>query len=370
MSTRAVVFVALLVALSAFTPAAAAGPATAQEEPTCEYPLELEDGTGETVTIDDEPDSVVALQPSDAQSLFEIGAEEKIVGMPVGQYTDYLGADADLDITEDDDVTPVAETVIDRDPDVVLAANALETDPVIEQLREAGLTVYVFPTEESLDGVEENVRLTGEIVGECEGAADSIAWMNERLDAVEANVTDDDRPLTYYAMGGGVTAGEGTFQDELLRVAGVENLGSEAGIEGWQEISEEVVVEEDPEWIIYDDTFDEPPVGEAVMGTTAYENDQIIEVNSNYLNQPGPLVVLAIEEIVDTVHATDDADEGATDDADEGATDDEPAEADDEVDDDATAEASDDSIPGFGVPAVIAALFAYVIASRRAGGSF
>jgi iron complex transport system substrate-binding protein len=372
------VFVAVLTVFAAFTPAAVAGGETAsvaQEEIDCEYPFEGEDATGETVTVDEEPDSVVALQPSDAQVMFEIGAEEKVTGMPVGQYTDYLDADEELDISEEDGVTPVTETVIDRDPDVVLAANALAGDDIVDQLRDAGMTVYVFPTEESLDGVAENVRLTGEIVGECEGAEDSIAEMDERLDVVETAVADEDNPLAYYAMGDGFTAGEGTFQDEILTTAGVENLAAETGIEGWAEISEEVVVEEDPEWIVYGESWGEPPVSEAAMGTTAYEEEQFVAVNDQFMSQPGPLVVEAIEEITEAVHpdayaeATadlegDDADDA---DADDAAADDDTG-ADDATADDAADTADDgdeDSVPGFGVPVAIAALLAALVGLAR-----
>ena len=391
--TVAVLFAAVAPAtVAGATPAAAAQ--TQTEEPTCEYPLEVEDATGETITIEEEPDAVVALQPSDAQTLFEIGAEDTVVGMPVGPYTDYLEADEELDISEDDGVTPVAEEVIDREPDVVLAANALENDDVIEQLRDAGLTVYVYPTGESLDGVAENVRLTGEIVGECEGAQDTLDWMDERLEIVNETLDGEDRPLAYYAMGGGYTAGNGTFQHEILTTAGVDNLGAEADIEGWGEISEEEVVAEDPEWIVYGDSFDEPPVGDAVTETTAYENEQFVAVDDNYMSQPGPLVVLAIEEIAQEVHpdayaeAESELEENATDDesADDGAdADDETAtesngsddgdDGDDEAaDDEAASEADGDdsggeteeSIPGFGVPAAVAAaLVAAAFLTRR-----
>ncbi|AEH37958.1 PGF-CTERM-anchored ABC transporter substrate-binding protein [Halopiger xanaduensis] len=380
------------------SPSATAGESTAetaqaaqlaqtQADPTCEYPLTLEDATGEEITIEEEPESVVALQPSDAQTLYEIGAEDKVVGMPVSPYTDYLNASADLDITEDDGVTPVAEEVIDREPDVVLAANALEGDDVIDTLREAGLTVYVFPTSESLDGVAENVRLTGELVGECEGAADTLEWMDERLSVVDEAVPDEDRPLAYYAMGDGYTAGNGTFQDEILTTAGVDNLGADAGIEGWATISEEVVVEEDPEWIVYGDSAEEPPVREAATSTTAYENEQFVAVNDNYMSQPGPRVVLAIEEIASEVHpdayeeaesdleidtdvSTDDnetADNGSNDGSADESDDASNEESGDGSADDAEDEGSSgDSIPGFGAPvAIVGALAVAVLLARR-----
>ncbi len=171
---------------------------SAQDSLTCEYPLELEDGTGETVTLEEEPESVVALQPSDAQVLFEIGAEDTVTGMPVGQYTDYLDADEDLDITDDSDVEPITEEVIDREPDIVLAADAVSGADAVDQLRDADVPVYVFQTEDSLEGVAENIRLTGQIVGECEGAEDRIDEMNDRLEIIEEALDGEDRPLAFY----------------------------------------------------------------------------------------------------------------------------------------------------------------------------
>lgn len=348
-----VLCIAVLLAVATFSPVVAAGgsAAVSEESPTCEFPLELEDGTGETVTLEEEPESVVALQPSDAQTVFEIGAEDRLVGMPVGEFTAYLDADEELDISEDDGVTPVTEQVIDRDPDVVLAANALEGDDIVDQLRDAGLEVYVYPTEESLDGVAENVRLTGEILGECEGAEDSLEWMDDRLSEIDAAVPEDDRPLAYYEMGDGFTAGQGTFQDEILTTAGVDNLGAEAGLEGWETVSEEVVVEADPEWIVYGDNFDEPPVAESVMGTTAYQNEQFVAVDSQHMSQPGPLVVEAIDEIAREVHGDEFDDDAAAADGDGGESDTDGA-------DDVDADDADDaeSIPGFGIAAAVLAL--------------
>lgn len=399
MQQKLIALVAAVVLVAAVAPASVAGatsaPASAQfadQQPshssallqeqdslTCEFPLELEDGTGETVTLEEEPDSVVALQPSDAQILFEIGAEEKVDGMPVGQYTEYLDADDELDITDDSGVQPITEEVIDREPDIVLAADAIAGEDIVEQLRDAGVTVYVFQTEDSLDGVAENIRLTGQLVGECEGAQASIDWMNERLEIIQSAVEDGDHPLAYYPMGGGFTPGSGTFQDEILTTAGVENLGAEAGLEGWAEISEETVIEEDPEWIVYGDSWEEPPVGDAVMGTTAYENDQFVTVDDNFMSQPGPLVVYAIEDIAQEVHpdayeeAAADLEDEANDDAETESGGNESDAADGEETDDSTDgdetdgedDESDESIPGFGAPvAVIAGLLAVFLLRR------
>lgn len=373
MRTSAIALLTVLVVVSGFAPAAGAFDANAtQDAVECEYPLTLTDATGEEVTVDEEPESVVALQPSDAQTTFEIGAEDKVVGMPVSQYTDYLDAGDRTDITEDDGTTVVAERVIDLEPDVVIAANtATFQDGLIEQLRDAGLTVYVYDSASSIDEIQEQTQVAGQLTGECEGAQETVDWMNERIDAYESAVGEEDRPLGYFAMGDGYTPGNNTFQHEMLTVAGLENVALRADIDGWGTISDEVVVEEDPEWIVHPDWAEEPPVAESVQGTTAYENENFVAVNDNYVNQPAPRIVLAIEEIIEAVHPETyeevQAELEESEDTETEATETDGSDGETETETETETDADEgDSIPGFGVPAAVAAVLAAVgLLSRR-----
>lgn len=328
-----IALVAALVVASLIAPAAVAQTA---EDTDCEYPLTVTDATGEEVTIGEEPDDVVALYPSDAQTAFDIGAADRIVGMPIGPYTDSLEAGDRTDISEDDGLTPVTEDIVALEPDVVLAANvATFEDGLIDQLRgEAGLEVYVFDTADSLETVKENARLAGQLTGECESAEGTIDDMEERLEAVSEGV-DDDRPLVYYAMGGETTPGADTFHDDVIVAAGGENLGTHVGLDGWAEINPETVVDEDPDVIVYPDGFDEPPIAGSVEATTAYQNGNVIAVDDNAINQPSPRVVTTVETL-----ATDLEDVG------------------DGSEDEAGGEDDADSVPGFAAPAALAAVIA------------
>lgn len=327
----------------------AADASAAQAEATCEYPVELTDATGEEITLDEAPERVVALQASDAQTVFEIGAEESLVGMPINDFTAHHDAGDRTNVAVEGEQSVDVETVVDLEPDVVLAANVtVEGD--IEQLREAGITVYQFDEAQTLEDVRENVRLTGELTGACEGADERIDWMDERLGALEEALEGVERPLAYWSMGDGFTAGEGTFQNEILTAAGVDNLAAGAGIAGWQEISDEVVIEEDPEWIVYSaaDPEMEPMLSEGAMETTAYEEGNLVAVDPNAVSQPAPHVVHAIETIVEAVHpdayeeaqATleSEADENATD---ENATDDVADEANETEETNATSDSNE-----------------------------
>ncbi|MFC4986551.1 PGF-CTERM-anchored ABC transporter substrate-binding protein [Saliphagus infecundisoli] len=291
------------VAAGAAGASGATGASAAQAEATCEYPVELTDATGEDVTLDEPPERVVALQASDAQTVFEIGAEESLVGMPINDFTSHHDAGNRTNVAVEGQQNVDVETVVDLEPDVVLAANVTAPEDV-EQLREAGVTVYHFETAEDLTDVRENVQRTGELTGACEGAQERIDWMDERLGALETALEGVERPLAYWSMGGGYTAGNGTFQNAILETAGVENLAAEAGIAGWQEISNEVVIEENPEWIVYGsaDPEMEPALSEGAMETTAYEEGNLVAVDSNAVSQPAPHVVTAIETIVEAVH--------------------------------------------------------------------
>lgn len=378
-------------------PAASSGvQAPAQADSTCEYPIELEDATGEQLTLEEPPESIVALYPSDAQLVYSVGAEGRLEGMPIGPYTEELDTEGKTDITADDGVTPVVEEIIALEPDVVLAANVVTfEEDKLNQLRDAGIDVYVFESSSSLEDVRAAVETTGQLTGACDGSDVTLEWMDERLLIIEDALADETPPSALYAMDGEVyTAGTGTFQHEILTTAGVENVAANAGIEGWGIISDETIVDEDPEWILYgDDAYDEPPVSDAVGETTAMQEDQHFGVDANAMSQPAPNVVFAIEDIFATVHADahaeveadleaadesyeesladlqttgsdeEDADSGNESEANESEANDNESETEDE-DEDANESNDEDSIPGFGVPVALAAI-AGLLALRR-----
>ncbi|WP_049924053.1 PGF-CTERM-anchored ABC transporter substrate-binding protein [Halopiger djelfimassiliensis] len=346
------VLLAALLVVSSFAPVATA---QSDDEPgstvECAFPLEVTDATGETITLEEAPESVVALQPSDAQTMFEIGAEDRLVGMPDNPATSGLESGDRTAVTDGYEV--LSERVVDLDPDLVLAANVTR-DGTIDQLRSAGLTVYHFADAESLADVRENVATTGRLTDECDGAAETIDWMDEQLGIVERALEGEDRPLAYYAMGDdGQTAGTETFIHEVLTTAGVENVAERAGISSWEQLNPETVVDENPDWIIYPDHRDEPPIPASVEATTAYRDDNVLAVDANRISQPAPQVVSAVVEIVETIHP--DAYEQASADL-------ETTDAGDERGD---AEGGENAIPGFGVPAAVVALLAVGFVARR-----
>ncbi|MFP4627436.1 MAG: PGF-CTERM-anchored ABC transporter substrate-binding protein [Halobacteriales archaeon] len=294
----------LVVVAVVLVAAIAVGPAptmvVAQDQPTCEYPLTVTDATGTDVTITEAPDDIVTLAPSAAQTVWAIGARERVVGLSM--HSGFLdGADERTNVSADP-LSIDLETVVDLDPDLVLAPNVTPGSEV-EDLREIGLTVYHFDTATSVEDILDKTALTGELVGACEGATETVASARTDLDRIKAALPPrDERPEAYFTLGDGYTPGSGTFQHDAIERAGLRNLAAEAGIDGWESINEEVVVDRDPEWILHTDAFPEPPVGSVVEETTAMQADQVVSLDANRISQPAPQLVDAIATIHEAVY--------------------------------------------------------------------
>ncbi len=248
----------------------------------------------------EEPERVVALAPNTAQTLWEIGAKEKVVGRPI-IYTQYLNDSGNATgVFRADGFTVATERVIGLEPDLVLAADIIPNETV-ETLRRAGLTVYKFDSADSFADIYAKTNRTGRLVGACEGANRIVAAMQTRVETIRQAVENESEPRVLYLLSGGFVAGNGTFISDIIETAGAENLAANAGIEGYGKISAEVVAQRNPQWIIVSNRSVIPD-GEPWASTTALQQNQVIVVNGSYISQPAPRVVVPLTKIARTLH--------------------------------------------------------------------
>lgn len=265
---------------------------------TCEFPVEVTDATGEEVTVDEEPDDVVVLGANLAQQLWAMDAQQRVSGMPIFPGSAYLEDREDYAADVSDEFGTIQnEEVVDLDPDLVLAPSIILADQV-STLRESGLTVFLSSDEQSLDDVYEDIHTTGQLVGECEAANTVVSEMQQTVDDIETATADEDPESVLYWMGGGWSAGANTVENHMISLAGGENTASEE-LEGYGELSEEVIVAEDPEWLLIGDTQEIP---DELEPTTAIQDDQIIEVNTDFISQVGPRMVEPLTTIAESIH--------------------------------------------------------------------
>lgn len=264
----------------------------------CSFPVTKTDATGTDVTLQKEPARVVTLSPSAAQTMWEIGAREKVVG--VTTHASYLeGADSRTQVSGEEQLVSV-ETVVNMTPDLVLAPNVVSNETVAK-LRDSGVTVYHFPPALTIDDVYDKTDRIGRLTGACQGADETISSMKARIGVVHEAVEGQDRPDALYLFFG-FTAGDGTFIHEIIETAGGNNVAADANVSGYRQLNSEVIIRENPDWIIRNS---ENPLGvdsEVLNQTTAVRQNQTVTVQIEHINQPAPRVVNAITTLAKRFH--------------------------------------------------------------------
>jgi iron complex transport system substrate-binding protein len=333
------------------SPATAVTPQTGSEDETCSFPLSMTDATGQTVTLESPPERIVTTNPSAAQTLWELGARDRVVG--VTQYASYLEGTARRTNVSAAGLGVSVERVVGADPDLVMAPNASAEQ--VESLREAGLTVYHFPAATSIADIAAKTTTTGRLIGACAAAADTNAKMRAAVDATRNRTAGIDRPAALYPLGGGFVAGGDTFVTAVMEIGGLNNVAAERA--GYPQLSDEVVLQADPEVLVVTDPDAPILETEPYASTTAGQTERVVVVEVQWMNQPAPRsVVESTETIADAVTEPEEA--ASTDDRASSETIDGGA--------DSTASETGAAAPGFGVPvAILAVLFGLLGATRR-----
>ncbi|RDZ55064.1 cobalamin ABC transporter substrate-binding protein [Haloferax sp. Atlit-4N] len=371
--------VALLALATVFAgvpaPAAAAVDQTAQQQPAqCTFPMTVTDATGTEVTITDDPERVVTTNPSAAQTMWELGARDEVVG--VSQYAMYLdGASEKGNVSGSGGLN--VEAVIGLEPDLVLVPNSsynAEPDRV-GQLRSADISVVVFESGKSLDAVANKTERVGRMTGNCEAGVERAGEMRESMEHMRQALDGAERPVGLNSFFG-YTSGSETFISDIMTTAGLRNGAAEANLTGFAQINEELVVDMNPEYIVVPDHAPVPS-SPAYNSTTAIQEGNVIVIEAHKLQQPAPRAIEASEEILEAVHpdayeryqqleteSATDATENATE-----TTADADATETDATESPATTESSESTTesdaPGFGVVVGLAAIGAVVLLARR-----
>ncbi len=141
-----------------------------------------------------------------------------------------------------------AEQIIGLEPDLVFVASFSRPE-YLALLSEANIRVMTLENFNSFDDIRENIRAIGATIGEEEKANALIQEMNRRIEDVRATVADTPKPRVL-KIGYDWVAGGGTTIHDIIEAAGGRNLAAANGIEGHRNISEEQILDWDPEVIL------------------------------------------------------------------------------------------------------------------------
>jgi iron complex transport system substrate-binding protein len=156
-----------------------------------------------------------------------------------------------------------AEQILAAAPDLVVASPFAD-QTLIQQLRDAGITVVVADLVSSIDGQADNVRFLAYVYGEeprGEALASDIQSRIARLQSVTAKHPRDQWPRAVVLNSGHplTAAGSGTTEDGVLSLAGLRNAAAEAGVVGNRDISLEALPEMQPDLVIVTEANPDQP---------------------------------------------------------------------------------------------------------------
>lgn len=263
------------------------------------------DDAGREVRVAAPPARIISLIPAVTEVVVALGEADRLVARTAYDTDPAL---AHLPSTEQA-LIPSVEWLVRHRPELVVAWASGQTRPAVARLGELGVPVYGAAIE-TLDDVDATIRRVARLLG-VEARGDSLAArVRGELDEVRRAVGGRERPGVFYVVGRDppMTAGPGTFVDELIAIAGGRNVFGDAP-GGWPQVGLEEVVRRQPDVLIV-------PLGDwhgaealerlrAAPGwreLRAVRDGRVYAVAAEAFNRPGPRVGEAARRLARLLH--------------------------------------------------------------------
>lgn len=272
------------------------------------FPVTVVDGSGDEVTIDSEPETIVSFIPSNTEITFALGQGEKLVG--VDDFSNYPAEVEAIEKVGGQEIN--VEKVLALQPDLILVTNFHHENnqDILTQFKEAGSDVLVVGDAASLDDVYETITLVGEVVGATGEAEKMIADMKSRLSEISEKakeVTEKKRVWVEVSPAPDIfTTGQNTFMHEMLETINAINTAGEQT--GWVKMTEEEIVTLNPDVIIttygyYVENPSEQVLNRAGWGEVpAIKNEQVFDVENDMVTRPGPRLIDGVETLAKLIY--------------------------------------------------------------------
>tara|TARA_Y100000588_G_scaffold348966_1_gene398992 strand:- start:652 stop:1431 length:780 start_codon:yes stop_codon:yes gene_type:complete len=255
------------------------------------------------------------LVPAVTEILVSIGAGSELVG--IGSFDQIpIGPNQDSSVTRVGGLLdPNVERIFTLRPDLVILYDT-QTD-LRSQLEKASIPILTY-THEGLAEISDMIRLLGIRTGHSTEAETIATELEASLVAIQRRVAGRPKPRTLLVFGREpltlrnvyASGGIGFLQD-MLEVAGGNNVFSEIDSENVSQVSSESILSAAPEIIIeirYGENLprniveDERAVWTQLSTLPAVRNNRIYFVTGNRFVVPGPRVAQATEELARMIH--------------------------------------------------------------------
>ena len=261
------------------------------------FPLELKDDRGVTVRLAAPPRRVVSLAPSLTEIVFLIGRGRSLVGV-----TRYCNVPSEASgLPKIGGVSdPDVERIVALSPDLVLCTTDGNPRDKVRALEEMGIPCFAVAPQD-LEAVFAAVERLGILLGAADrGRAEAGALRRRaRLAGPPSGTAEKPAVLFVVSTAPIIAAGEGTFMDELVRLAGGRNAA--ARFSGrYPRLSVEGVVAARPDVIFVAGMSGVERFPSEVTRwkeVPAFRDGAVITLDGDLVTRPGPRLVTALEQV-------------------------------------------------------------------------
>jgi iron complex transport system substrate-binding protein len=271
------------------------------------FPVTIKDALDNDVTIEEKPEKIVSLIPSNTEVAFALGLGENVVG--VSDFDNYPEEATTKEKIGGMEIN--IEKIISLQPNLVLAhASAMNGTEGLQQLRDAGLTVLVINDAQNFEQVYDSIAMIGKATGENKKADELIEGMQDHLAEIKAKAGEiKEKKKVFVEVSPApevFTTGKNTFMDEMISLINAENIANDQ--EGWIKMDQEVLIDRNPDVIITTYGFYTENAVEQVLSRQGWENvnaiksKQVIDVDSDRVTRSGPRIVEGVEDLAKAIY--------------------------------------------------------------------
>jgi iron complex transport system substrate-binding protein len=261
------------------------------------FPVALKDDRGVTVRLATPPRRVVSMAPSLTEIVFLLGRDGSLVG--VTRFCNVPAAASALPKiggVSDPDV----ERIVALSPDLVLCTTDGNPRDKVRALEEMGIPCFAVAPQD-LEAVFAAIERLGVLLGDEERGRAEAAALRRRALLARPSSSDVEIPSVLFVVSTTpvIAAGEGTFMDELVRLAGGRNAA--ARFSGrYPRLSVEELVAARPDVIFVAGMAGVERFSPEITRwkeVPAFRDAAVITLDGDLVTRPGPRLVTALERV-------------------------------------------------------------------------
>ncbi len=268
------------------------------------FPVTIESDGG-TWTLAAAPQRIVSLSPTATEILFAIGAGDQVIAADA--FSNYPPEAPTTDLSGFD---PNVEAITAYEPDLVVIAN--DANDLIASLTTLEIPVLVSPAPVDLEQGFDEMAALGLATGRVDETAAAVTDLRAELDAAFAAAPDAPVRVYHELDETFFSASSDGFIGAVYARMGAENIADAADPDGtgFPQLTEEYIVEADPEVIVITDqvsyTADDVAARPGWGEVAAVEAGNIVVVEADIASRWGPRLpqfVTAVAEALTAVQA-------------------------------------------------------------------